>query len=686
MMVNQLLVLSLSVVVCCELCVKLTPNLETVLKCVNVNRRVLKVAILTRTPKKYIFLEDFLDTFFLRLNSLMVPFMIKQFHNGYEMPVIDFTERFSWAGEKFEFRPTQENQTVIFDGIDTAHPGKTYIELKSSSVLIIVEDIDVLDDYLEGSVRPPFQVPRTIYNIFIASRKEGSEGKIEKVLRKLWRNYGIIVAILVFMCEDNEVNYMEHFIMKSGATNVSDYFSWGTLNKAVVGQNLEKICDRDVENYPKDFNGFPLRVFMFEEEPLAMGLQHFPKSFKETNLGKLNTLTVGYNGLITAGLMEYLNFTPQYIIPTSKAEKYAYKSKEGILMGSGRVAYSKYDFVGMLHFIIGKQGMDYEFLPPVLFDRYCIIAPKPKIIPFYLAPALCFTPLTWIIIFLVPFYSTAILRLFNFSKNSYSIKFNLDKFIMFCRVQASVVTNIKTKSGFERWLLSGCMFFSVLFVNILNANLSTHITTEKRYNDIKSLKELADLDLKIVTSSQFMLSKVFGTDNRNDVYRKLKNSLELGDSSIETAVKGKNCVIRMQLNFEITNNKITIEHGEEKVYLINECPTTYHSAYIVRRGWSHAEILNRKIQLLVETGFVRYWTEASRSALELKNWIAYHKRGIKARIVQLNLNNCWLWFIWMLGGNLVATSVFCYEVFEKWGYQKLIFFKRFKEKLISRIF
>lgn len=112
-------------------------------------------------------------------------------------------------------------------------------------------------------------------------------------------------------------------------------------------------------------------------------------------------------------------------------------------------------------------------------------------------------------------------------------------------------------------------------------------------------------------------------------------------------------------------SQIVSQYGEEKVHLVKECPTSYHNAHLVRRGWAHADIFNQKIQRLVESGFFCYWSKSYRSALQL-HWMMNHHRGIKRRNIQLDLRNVQLWFLWLVVGNSLALIVFGYEVLENW--------------------
>lgn len=95
---------------------------------------------------------------------------------------------------------------------------------------------------------------------------------------------------------------------------------------------------------------------------------------------------------------------------------------------------------------------------------------------------------------------------------------------------------------------------------------------------------------------------------------------------------------------------------------MQECLSSYHLAFLVRRGSPYTSLFNQKIQRLVEAGFVSFWKDSSRYSLDLVNTIKLHKTGIKVRDVQLTLKNCYVWFLIALVGHFFAAIVFICEV------------------------
>lgn len=352
--------------------------------------------------------------------------------------------------------------------------------------------------------------------------------------------------------------------MKSKDSNYSDYLAYGIVEKVTVTKNLTKICNRNTENYPTQFNRFPLRVLMFEEDPMSIPWSRFPNAFRNSILGQFyeyNPLTTGYNGLTVAGIVQALNFTPKYTFLNDSEEKYSSK-KKGIIVGSGEVVYSKYDFVGVLHFMVGKKGFDYDYLTPILFDKYCIIAPKAKTLSLIEASLKSFSLESWILIMSIPWTLTLTLKATNFLKYYKEVGLKHPKLFRVLSTLYKILfgqaTCIRTFSQTERWLLAVCMCFSIVFITVFNAILTSHVTTEQRYKEIDTLKELADAGLKIVTSSSYMINVVFGdVQNTTDpVMKRLRNNFELGKDSFLKTIMGWSCCIRQALDYEITNVSI----------------------------------------------------------------------------------------------------------------------------------
>lgn len=116
---------------------------------------------------------------------------------------IHHVNTFSWQGDKFEMRPNQSQinyrrkRNILTQ--DKSIPfRKDETEL---GALILADNISIIDKYLTGTPRQPFASPRTLYVIALAQSNERRFTDIsEKVMTKLWIEYGIADAILITPC------------------------------------------------------------------------------------------------------------------------------------------------------------------------------------------------------------------------------------------------------------------------------------------------------------------------------------------------------------------------------------------------------------------------------------------------------------------------------------------------------
>lgn len=186
-----------------NLCSKFTPNIKKILDCVNVNKNVIKIVNL-KNESSGIAADDFVNEM---IPNLDIPVQYSDYDDQFEYLRIDFTELYSWTGEMFQLRKTQENQEIITDGVSIAHPYQSLRGADSASIILVVENIDILEDYLTGTVRSPFHSTRATFNLVILTLEDNILERVTRILGSIWRNYGIILAVLIFTCEDN-VSYL----------------------------------------------------------------------------------------------------------------------------------------------------------------------------------------------------------------------------------------------------------------------------------------------------------------------------------------------------------------------------------------------------------------------------------------------------------------------------------------------
>lgn len=131
-----------------------------------------------------------------------------------------YADTFTWQGDRFERRPNQstkviysrrrrrKRETIEYNRDWTNH----HVDGIDLGVLVFVEKISIIDEYLIGSPRTPFHFSRQMFVIAITNANEiDFEENAMNVLKKLWIDYGIGNVILITPCNgDPEVSSVQN--------------------------------------------------------------------------------------------------------------------------------------------------------------------------------------------------------------------------------------------------------------------------------------------------------------------------------------------------------------------------------------------------------------------------------------------------------------------------------------------
>lgn len=107
----------------------------------------------------------------------------------------------------------------------------------------------------------------------------------------------------------------------------------------------------------------------------------------------------GHDGLILRNLELSLNFSKQNVpVPL----EYGWMADNGTFVGSiGDILRKDIDVSFNGRFIKYYDTFDVDFMTPVLFENFCIVAPKALRIPEYLRIFQCFHPTVWAAIVII---------------------------------------------------------------------------------------------------------------------------------------------------------------------------------------------------------------------------------------------------------------------------------------------
>lgn len=112
-----------------------------------------------------------------------------------EASKMSYVNTFSWQGNVFEKRKNQSTEIVSRRKRAAYNSVKLSMKLKhdvDAGEFIIASKISTIDEFLTGSARKPFLIPRRLYVIAITNTNEPQFDQITmNVLEKLWKDYGI---------------------------------------------------------------------------------------------------------------------------------------------------------------------------------------------------------------------------------------------------------------------------------------------------------------------------------------------------------------------------------------------------------------------------------------------------------------------------------------------------------------
>lgn len=246
-----------------------------------------------------------------------------------------------------------------------------------------------------------------------------------------------------------------------------------------------------------------------------MLFERFPTSLKLSNLTDYilppYSYSVsdefGYNGIdpITLYyLSKALNITP--IIQDFPYESYGFKQKNGTFTGTlATVIYNKTDIS-----FNGRYVKDYEandniqFLAIQTFEKVCFLTPKAQRVPRWKAPFLIFTHGVWVLLMLVVvLISCSLYGLQNRNQFNQGKVFSIFYIIIDVTLMLlSAISSKLPKVGKERLIIGGCLIGAWYISGLIQAALTTSISTRIFEKDIDTFEELVNSKLPILSFSK----------------------------------------------------------------------------------------------------------------------------------------------------------------------------------------
>ncbi|XP_037904654.1 uncharacterized protein LOC119647656 [Hermetia illucens] len=455
------------------------------------------------------------------------------------------------------------------------------------------------------------------------------------------------MAKVIFFLAENTMTTMalQAFIRKCFESEVIDVvffenldppqmFTYHPFNDFQIIK-LKKVSDF-FENRLMNLNKYPLRVFKYNAPPRVM----------ESRDGKN---VMGYAGHLATSYIQKRNVTVEIIPRTEGVSVLAQVTDNlvarrlDILLGA----------LPMFQYDIGDPSY------PVLYEKFCVMVPVPKVIPVYRNFLQPFEENVWIAVICGTLYMTIVTYIVGAIVNGRK-DVSAALLTSICFVIARGEIGIFSHLNRRLIVIYVCLFLlGFMLSNMYCALLTTFLTAPSYERDLRTLDDIAAAGLKIVGEQAEVdyLAK-------RDIYKKY-----------HPLIKGLSYMEYMKIRADINNtnpafistdsfgflNEVQKYQNDIKFQITDICPFDVYLSIVFKDESILIENFNSHALLVQQSGLLNYWkTNAFFEALQ--SGYLHLKRGNKeVGPVQLTLVHLQIAFYILLSGLAISISALIAE-------------------------
>jgi hypothetical protein len=498
-------------------------------------------------------------------------------------------------------------------------PGRLWKNLRTlhQSFVIIVEREEAMIQFLrfiqESSMHPLLRNPRGHFLIIFLETSENdqsgvkgrnTEKRYSLLLQELWKELGILNIIPIVIKYSDRQSKSGRIVF---VATFNPFINTTSRNLVVINGNYVINLSRSYTDRLNNLRGYPLRITLFSRKPTSFPL----------NPGDKVIDYIGVDGFFMRNLAKRMNFTA---IASGPKDGYEYGfmfENNGTFTGSlGDILYDRADISLNSRFVKTYGTDDIEFTSSVGFDNLCIIVPKAKLLPKWLA----FFRVFHLHVHFALFFVYVGCSLFDhILQRIYSLFKPVDKDISLITTFMEMLPPFLSLSlvrmpsfRAEKVFVTSCFIFGIIIASSFQGKLVTVLSKPDYYRDINTLEELDASGLFIGTGSVNLVENTFSTEDsplvnhlRNKIiYRLLENGI------IDYVAKHQNIAALNRLSNALYSVLLyRNSDGTFLLHIVEECPRTYSLAYIVPKGSPFLFRTNHIITQLVESGIVNKWNE-----------------------------------------------------------------------------
>jgi hypothetical protein len=348
--------------------------------------------------------------------------------------------------------------------------------------------------------------------------------------------------------------------------------------------------------------GFVVRVTMFHSFPTAV--------VKCESQNKCSY--EGRDWEVIKNLATYMNFTPVISQPGYN-EDFGYGSGSRFTESMKDLMFKQADISGNERYIKSYNTDKIDFTMPAFYTmQLVVVVPKARRILPWKAIFECFTFQFWMYFLAVLLVTTVlwyVLR--NLHKKVSCLTNAADTLAVFLTMSVSFLTKISSSS--QRFLLSFCLVFSLVFMCFFQSVLLDAVSHPHFQPDINTLQKLDKSGLPIVTLDPDLLD----TFEWSPAMKNLHMKLQYQNLSLESLLHQ----LALYRNFSLLTSKGEalwfLSKYPNKFHIINEYPREYFVSYMIPRGSPYATRIHNLLGKMTEAGLVRKWDTDTNYRLHL---------------------------------------------------------------------
>ncbi|XP_039952787.1 uncharacterized protein LOC120769711 [Bactrocera tryoni] len=491
----------------------------------------------------------------------------------------------------------------VYDELDLVNKTQLSLSVKSNrDSFVIMTDSQQLAKVAQRFV----QRAGVFFFILSDTQLPADNSNVLHALNTLWTKYRAFKNFLltvegIFYFNPFDYNYTRQ--------------SYGKIVRYEHSESLDTALFRDM-------HGYPLRVQIFKSVYARPYFNKSNPSIKDV---------YGVDGRVAELLQQRMNFTMALQEPDPNY--FGERSKDGKYNGAiGAIIEDKIDLCLTGFFIKDYLVGDYmDFTVAVYDDQLCIYVPKAQRVPQSILPLFSVNVDVWLGFILTAFVCCVIwciIRQLNIYLNIRKcadtplersqwwqfVRIYIDTWVLWVRVNLVQYPPFNS----ERIFIASLCLVSVIFGAIFESSLATVFIHPLYYNDINTLQQLDESNLKVIYKYSSMADDLFFSEtsplfanlNKKLVHVQNLNAdviLDIAKNGGKAGVSRANSLLLESLQFILS----------KQVYIVPECPKDYTISYVIPKDAPWEEAINNLLLQFASLGLIKKWINDMKTAVDI---------------------------------------------------------------------